>query len=44
MSIIIHYFAGKSKENKTEKEGGTYGGDEGSIESFVGKTRRKETT
>jgi hypothetical protein len=34
----------KIKENGTDKENGTYGGDEEFIECFVGETRRRETT
>jgi hypothetical protein len=43
MSFILPYFAEYIKENETCKEDGTYGVGEESIESFVGKTRKKET-
>jgi hypothetical protein len=49
MSVILHYFAAKKKkkkkkENETDKEKGTYGGDEEFVEGFLGETKRKYTT
>jgi hypothetical protein len=38
--VIVHYYSllcwKKLKENETDKENGTYGGDEESLERFVG--------